>query len=85
MDVKAITTDSFRPADLGLTAGFQANFRVGDRQRFTADARYTHGVVNVGLDKKDLRSQMITIGLGYNFGIGREYRPGDRKLPLNDR
>ncbi|WP_375446272.1 porin family protein [uncultured Fibrella sp.] len=82
MDVKTVTTDSFRPADLGLTAGFQANFRVGDRQRFTADARYTYGIVNVGVNKTDLRNQMITVGLGYNFGIGREYRPGDRKLPI---
>jgi len=81
-DVKTPTTDLFRSADLGLTAGFQANFRVGDRQRFTADARYTHGISNIGLNATDLRNQMITIGLGYNFGIGREYRPGDRKLPI---
>lgn len=85
IDAKAVTTNSFRAADLGLTAGFQANFRVGDQQRFTADARYTHGISNVGVDKTDLRTQMITIGLGYNFGIGREYQPGDRKLPIRER
>jgi hypothetical protein len=83
-DVKTVTTDLFRPADLGLTAGFQANFRVGDRQRFTADLRYTHGVTNIGFNTNDLRNQMITVGLGYNFGIGREYQPGDRKLPLSN-
>ena len=84
-DVTTVTTDLYRTADLGLTAGFQANFRVGDRQRFTADARYTHGITNVGINTTDLRNQMITIGLGYNFGIGREYRPGDRKLPIRAR
>ncbi|MBO0948796.1 porin family protein [Fibrella forsythiae] len=84
-DVKTDVTQLYRPADLGLTAGFQANFRVGDRQRFTADARYTHGITNVGVNKTDLRNQMITVGLGYNFGIGREYRPGDPKLPIRQR
>ncbi|XWW44391.1 PorT family protein [Fibrella sp. USSR17] len=84
-DVKTVTTDLYRTADLGLTAGFQANFRVGDRQRFTADARYTHGITNIGLNATDLRNQMITIGLGYNFGIGRQYQPGDRKLPIRPR
>jgi Outer membrane protein beta-barrel domain len=83
-DVKTVTTDLYRAADLGLTAGFQANFRVGDRQRFTADARYTHGITNVAVNSTDLRNQMITIGLGYNFGIGRQYQPGDRKLPIRN-
>ncbi|MEZ0486813.1 porin family protein [Fibrella aquatica] len=83
-DVKTVTTDLYRSADLGLTAGFQANFRVGDRQRFTADARYTHGITNVAVNSTDLRNQMITIGLGYNFGIGRQYQPGDRKLPIRN-
>lgn len=84
-DVKTDVTQQYRTADLGLTAGFQANFRAGDRQRFTVDARYTHGISNIGLNTTDLRNQMITIGLGYNFGIGREYRPGDRKLPIRPR
>ncbi|ARK08966.1 porin family protein [Fibrivirga algicola] len=84
-DVKTVTTDLYRTADLGLTAGFQANFRTGDRQRFTVDARYTHGITNIGLNATDLRNQMITVGLGYNFGIGRQYQPGDRKLPIRPR
>jgi hypothetical protein len=75
-------TNLYRTADLGLTAGFQLNFRAGSRQRFTADARYTHGLTNIGLATNDLRNQQITIGLGYNFGIGKQYRPGDRKLPI---
>ena len=77
--------DRFRDGDLGLTAGFQANFRAGDRQRFTVDARYTHGVPNISNFTSNLRNQMITIGLGYNFGIGREFNPGDRKLPIRPR
>ncbi|MEZ0541505.1 porin family protein [Fibrella arboris] len=81
-DVKTNVTEQYRSADLGVTAGFQANFRAGDRQRFTVDARYTHGITNIAYNKTDLRNQMITIGLGYNFGIGREYQPGDRKLPI---
>jgi hypothetical protein len=75
-------TDRYRSADLGLTAGLQLNWRAGDRQRFTVDARYTHGITTVSAFTNDLRNQQITIGLGYNFGIGRQYRPGDRKLPI---
>ena len=84
-DGRTNTTDLYRTADLGLTAGFQANFRAGDRQRFTVDLRYTQGITNISIPVSDVRNQQITIGLGYNFGIGRQYRPGDRKLPLRDR
>ncbi|MEZ0541504.1 porin family protein [Fibrella arboris] len=77
--------DRFRKGDLGLTAGFQANFRTGDRQRFTIDARYTYGVPNVSVYTSNLHNQLITVGLGYNFGIGRQYQPGDRKLPIRPR
>lgn len=75
-------TGSTRSADLGLTAGFQLNWRAGDRQRFTVDGRYTHGITNVSTVANDVRNQMITIGLGYNFGIGRQYQPRDRKFPI---
>ncbi|MEZ0607895.1 porin family protein [Fibrella sp. WM1] len=78
-------TSRYRTADLGLTAGFQLNWRTGDRQRFTVDARYTQGVTNIVTNASDVRNQMITVGLGYNFGIGREYQPGDRKLPIRPR
>ncbi|MEZ0486814.1 porin family protein [Fibrella aquatica] len=77
--------DRFKKGDLGLTAGFQANFRTGDRQRFTVDARYTYGVPNISEFTSNLHNQMITVGLGYNFGIGRQYQPGDRKLPIRNR
>ncbi|XWW44390.1 PorT family protein [Fibrella sp. USSR17] len=77
--------DRFRKGDLGLTAGFQANFRTGDRQRFTVDARYTYGLPNISVATNDLHNQMVTVGLGYNFGIGRQYQPGDRKLPIRPR
>ena len=76
------TTDSYKPADLGLTGGFQLNWGTGDRQHFTVDLRYTQGITNISTVASDVRNQMITIGLGYYFGIGRQYRPGDRKLPL---
>ncbi len=82
IDLLPETTNPYRTADLGLTAGFQANFRTGDRQRFTVDARYTYGIAALAINNNSLRNQMITIGLGYNFGIGREYNPGDRKLPI---
>ncbi len=75
----------YRTADLGLTGGIQLNWGTGDRQHFTIDARYTHGITNIGTVANDIRNQMITVGLGYNFGIGREYRPGDRKLPIRAR
>lgn len=79
---KGAINDRFRKGDFGLTAGFQANFRTGDRQRFTVDARYTYGLPNVSVFTSNLHNQLITVGLGYNFGIGRQYQPGDRKLPI---
>lgn len=79
---KIDVTDSYRSADLGLTGGIQLNFSTGDRQHFTIDARYTQGITNIVTNSTDIRNQMITLGLGYNFGIGREYQPGDRKLPI---
>ncbi len=75
-------TPSTRTADLGLTGGLQLNWGTGDRQHFTIDARYTHGITDISTNNSDIRNQMITIGLGYSFGIGREYSPGDRKLPI---
>jgi hypothetical protein len=75
----------YRTADLGLTGGIQLNWGTGNRQHFTVDARYTRGITNILLNSNDLRNQMITIGLGYNFGIGRQYQPGDRKLPIRAR
>lgn len=78
-------TNLYRSADLGLTGGVQLNFGTGDRQHFTIDARYTHGITNVSTTTTDLRNQIITLGLGYNFGIGRQYQPGDRKLPIRTR
>lgn len=74
-----------RPIDIGITAGIQLNFRVQSRQRFLIDARYTQGVADVLLAPGTTRNQTVTIGLGYNFGIGRNYRPGDAKLPVNPR
>lgn len=78
-------TQTYRTADLGLTGGIQLNWGTGDRQHFTIDARYTHGITNISTVTSDLRNQMITVGLGYSFGIGRDYRPGDRKLPIRPR
>ena len=78
-------TQTYRTADLGLTGGIQLNWGTGDRQHFTIDARYTHGITDITTNTRDLRNQMITVGLGYSFGIGREYRPGDPKLPIRPR
>lgn len=77
-DNKAVT----RPLDVGITGGIQLNFRVRSRQRFIIDARYTHGLMDVLTAPGNTRNQTITLGLGYNFGVGRNYNPGDQKLPL---
>jgi hypothetical protein len=81
IDNKAVT----RPLDIGAVVGFQANFRVRNRQRFLIDARYTHGLMDVLTAPGNTRNQTITVGLGYNFGMGRNYRPGEQKLPLRKR
>jgi hypothetical protein len=85
VDTSVDRTDFYKPADLGLTGGIQLNWGTGDRQHFTVDLRYTHGITNISVFNSDLRNQMITVGLGYYFGIGRQYRPGDRKLPIRTR
>lgn len=84
-EISVNTTDDYRTADLGLTGGIQLNWGTGPRQHFTVDARYTQGITNIAPRASDVRNQMITIGLGYNFGIGRQYQPGDRKLPIRAR
>ncbi len=76
---------NFRPADVGLTGGLQLNFRVRNRERFLVYLRYTHGLSDISIAPGNVRNQTFTVGLGYNFGIGRNYQPGDRKLPVNPR
>ncbi len=70
----------FRPADLGATAGIQFNFRAGNRQRFTIDARYTYGLTDISVPSERMQNSFITVGLGYNWGIGREYTRRDPKI-----
>lgn len=77
--------ESYRPAELGVSAGFQLNFRAGDRQRLTVDARYTLGLTDITEDATEVRNSTISLGLGYSFGIGRNYRPTDRKVPVRVR
>lgn len=82
------TVDSkefYRPAELGVTGGFQLNFRAGDRQRLTVDARYTLGLTDITQDATEVRNSTISVGLGYSFGIGRQYRRDDRKIPVRVR
>ncbi|WP_019989102.1 porin family protein [Rudanella lutea] len=74
--------NSTRPYDIGITAGLQLNFRVRNRERFIIDTRFTQGLTDVMTTPGVTRNQTITIGLGYNFGVGRNYNPGDQKLPL---
>lgn len=76
---------NFLSADIGVTGGLQLNFRVRNRERFLLDLRYTHGLTDVWTFPGFTRNQTITVGLGYNFGIGRNYRPGERKLPVTPR
>lgn len=66
--------DEFQSVDLGATAGFQANFKVKDRQRFLIDARYTLGVTNVRTNSTPwLGNSTFSFTLGYSFGVGRNY------------
>lgn len=76
---------NFRPADVGLTGGLQLNFRVRNRERFLVDFRYTHGLSDITIAPGNVSNQTFTVGLGYNFGIGRNYQPSDPKLPVNPR
>ncbi len=76
---------NFRPADVGITGGLQLNFRVRNRERFLVDLRFTQGLSDISIAPGNIRNQTITVGLGYNFGIGRNYQPGERKLPVNPR
>ncbi|MFC5410411.1 porin family protein [Larkinella bovis] len=70
----AKTDDEFEPLDLGGTAGFQANFKVKDRQRFLIDARYTLGLTNVRTNASPwLGNSTFSFTLGYSFGVGRSY------------
>ncbi|GAB2558654.1 hypothetical protein GCM10027190_05520 [Spirosoma areae] len=78
---------SFNAADLGLLAGFQLNWKgFAERQRFLIDARYTYGLSDAtalpiagGLAAQNIRNSMITLTLGYGFGVGREYPSRYRK------
>jgi hypothetical protein len=65
--------DEFESIDLGATAGFQANFKVRDRQRFLIDARYTLGVTDVKVAPQWLGNSTFSLTVGYSFGIGRNY------------
>ncbi|RRB11098.1 PorT family protein [Larkinella knui] len=65
--------DEFESVDLGATAGFQANFKVRDRQRFLIDARYTLGVTDVKKSPQWLGNSTLSFTVGYSFGVGRNY------------
>jgi Outer membrane protein beta-barrel domain len=77
--------DFYNAAEVGLTGGVQLNFRVADRQRLTVDARYTLGLTDITTDATTVRNSTISVGVGYNFGVGRQYRRGDRKIPVRVR
>lgn len=78
-------TGDFNNLDLGATGGFQLNWGVGHRQRFLVDARYTLGLSNVqGLPNlwgpnRSLHNSVVTLTLGYGFGVGREHPSRYRK------
>ncbi len=62
--------------DLGLTAGFQLNFKgLGPRQRFLIDGRYTYGLPETYVQSNvDRHNSVFTLTLGYGFGVGPEFR-----------
>ncbi|WP_083882529.1 porin family protein [Fibrisoma limi] len=73
-------SNDFKDLDLGATAGFQLNWRAGERQRFLIDARYTLGLAEVQSNlpniwgrRESLSNSAFTLTLGYGFGVGREY------------
>ncbi|MGV3557668.1 porin family protein [Larkinella arboricola] len=68
------TNEEFEPLDLGATGGFQANFKVKNKQRFLIDARYNLGLTNVRVNSSPwLGNSTFSFTLGYSFGIGRRY------------
>lgn len=79
--VNAENNENFRDLDLGATAGFQLNWRTGNRQHFLIDARYTLGLSevqsnlpNVWGNRNNLQNSTISVSLGYAFGVGPEFR-----------
>ncbi len=70
--------------DLGLTAGFQLNFKgAGRRQRFLIDGRYTYGLPETYTQTNiDRHNSVFTLTLGYGFGVGLEYRSTRRRQPI---
>ncbi|MBD2751440.1 porin family protein [Spirosoma validum] len=72
-------TGDFHSLDLGATGGFQLNWGVGPRQRFLLDARYNLGLSNVQAlpnlwgANNNIHNSVITVTLGYGFGVGREH------------
>ena len=83
--INADNTGDFHNLDLGATGGFQLNWGAGPRQRFLLDARYTLGLSNVQAlpnlwgANNNLNNSVITVTLGYGFGVGREYPSRYRK------
>lgn len=78
-------TGDFHSLDLGATGGFQLNWGAGPRQRFLLDARYNLGLSNVQAlpnlwgANNNLQNSVITVTLGYGFGVGREFPSRYRK------
>ncbi|WP_420147986.1 porin family protein [Spirosoma sp.] len=83
--VNADNTGDFHDLDLGATGGVQLNWGAGPRQRFLLDARYTLGLSNVQRlpnlwgANKNLQNSVITVTLGYGFGVGRDFPSRYRK------
>lgn len=65
-------TDSYRPADLGLTGGIALNFEVAKGKRILLDARYTYGLTDISLAPASVRNSAVTLNLSYGFGIGKK-------------
>ncbi|GAA4411673.1 hypothetical protein GCM10023187_37850 [Nibrella viscosa] len=67
----------FANSDIGLLAGFQLNWRAGNRQRFLIDTRYTYGMTDIYIGPNsaniDTHNSVFTVTVGYGFGIGRNY------------
>lgn len=69
------SNSTYRPFDLGLTAGIGLNARIQEKVWLNADVRYGHGLLDITRSDANSRfNQNIGINLGVSFPFGT-YNP----------
>jgi len=61
--------DSFNNFDLGVTGGVGVNFRIQNETYFVLDARYTHGLSDLGKASADVNNNSFALAAGVSFGF----------------